>query len=229
MKKPKVLAYDLEFANSVPDGDWKRMRECGVSVCCSWSSEEVEPRVWIPEEGERVWKEFAVHALQHDVFLTWNGLSCDDVMIYEEFPLWEQVLGHGKRLDLAVVAGLFGIAEKKKLALDPISKVLAYGVPDEYPKLVGYKPRAHLNVKVGWTLEGTYCNTFGLPEAKSMDGAQAPIRWREGRRGEVIGYCVGDAKRLLDLYEHAWDGGFLTNKRKVKTGIPQEALAARPF
>lgn len=224
MTDPKILAYDLEFKNPLPDGNWKRMTECGVSVLASWSSEEHEPRVWIPEEGEDVWRLFAQHALDHEVFLTWNGLGCDDRMIHAEFALWEEVLKLGKRLDLCAVAGIFGLAQRKGLRELPIVDVLTRGVPNNYPELVGYKPGAKVNVMKGWGLDPTYGATFGAGSTKSMDGAFAPIKWQAGQKGEVIGYCVGDAYRLLRLWKHAWEGNPLRNKDGVEVVIPKAVL-----
>ena len=227
--KPKVLAYDLEFANPLLNDDWSRMTECGIGVLASWSSEEIEPRVWIPEEGPHVLRDFAVHALEHDVFLTWNGIGCDDKLIHASLPLWAAVLGEAKRLDLILVAGLYAIAKKKKLDTRELDAVLAYGVPNDFPKLVGYKPTAKLNVMSGWKLDPTYSATFGIENSKSMDGVQAPIKWQAGARGEVIGYCVGDARRLLNLYDRAWDGHPLVNVKGAEAHIPRAVLAGRPF
>ncbi|MAH47935.1 hypothetical protein CMI37_19090 [Candidatus Pacearchaeota archaeon] len=221
---PKVIAYDLEFARPLPNNDWRRQTECGVGVLCSWSNQEVEPRVWIPSEGANVWKQFAHHVLQHEVFLTWNGLGCDDPLIYAQFPLWEECLGHGKRLDLSAVLGLYALAEKKGLGLDYLTGVLSRGVPNNYPELVGYKPTAKVNVRSGWSLESTYCATFGRESAKSMPGEEAPIRWQAGQRGQVIGYCVGDVKRILDLWERAWGGGEVKNRKGQQVVIPRPVL-----
>ena len=224
---PRVLAYDLEFLRPVPAGDWSRMTECGVSVLASWSSHETDPRVWLPEEGPHIWKNFAKHALEHDVFLTWNGLGCDDRMIHAEFPTWARVLPYGKRVDLCVIAGLYSLAHKKGLDLEYLTGVLAKGVPNNFPELVGYKAGAKVNVMRGWNLEAAYCNTFGLESSKTMAGAEAPHAWGRGEKGAVIGYCVGDAKRLLDLWRHAWKGEELVNKFDGRTKIPQIALGAR--
>lgn len=226
---PKVLAYDLEFARPLPGGNqWSRMTECGIGVLVSWSNQEVEPRVWLPAEGKHVLRDFCVHALKHDVFLSWNGLGCDDPMIYAQFPLWAEVLKQGKRLDLGAAVGLYALSKKKGLDLDYLTEVLAQGVPNNYPELVGYKPGAKVNVRSGWNLEKTYCATFGLENAKSMPAEEAPIRWQEGRRGEVIGYCVGDAKRLLDLWQHAWDGKELKNQKDQSVLVPEAVLREAP-
>lgn len=226
MSKPKVIAYDLEFKKSLPNNDWRRMRECGISVLVSWSSEEDEPRIWLPEEGPQVLRNFAAHALDHDVFLTWNGLGCDDPMIFEELPLWQEVLKHGKRVDLSAVAGLYSLSAKKGLDLDYLTEVLIRGVPNNYPELVGYKPTALVNVRSGWNLSDTYCATFGKDKTKSMPGHLAPVKWGEGHRGEVIGYCVGDAYRLLKMWKHAWEGNPLKNKKGQSVVIPRAALGA---
>jgi len=225
MTQPKVLAYDLEFARPLPGNDWRRQTECGIGVLASWSNQEVEPRVWLPEEGEHVLRDFCVHALDHDVFLSWNGLGCDDPMIYAQFPLWQEVLKEGKRVDLGAIIGLYALSAKKKLDLDYLTEVLTRGVPNNYPELVGYKPGAKVNVRSGWNLNVTHCETFERG-GKSMPGEQAPIKWQAGQRGEVIGYCVGDVRRLLDLWQHAWTGNPLVGKAGLPTCVPQAALGA---
>jgi hypothetical protein len=226
MPQPKVLAYDLEFACPLPNGDWRRMTECGISVLTSWSNQEVEPRIWLPEEGSHVLRDFCVHALEHDVYLSWNGLGTDDPMIYAEFPLWQEVLREGKRVDLGAIIGLYALSAKKGLDLDYLTEVLTRGVPNNYPELVGYKPGAKVNVRSGWNLDVTYRKTFNLKHAKSMPGEEAPIRWQAGQRGKVIGYCVGDSKRLLDLWQHAWSGEPLVGRAEKPTCVPRAALGA---
>lgn len=225
-KVPRVLAYDLEFARPLPNNDWRRMAECGISVLSSWSSEEDEPRVWLPEEGEQVLKAFCVHALSHDAFVTWNGLGCDDPMIYSQSPLWAEVLKHGKRVDLGAIVGLYSLSERKGLDLDYLTGVLSRGVPNNFPELVGYKPGAKVNVRSGWSLEPTYCTTFGKEASKSMPGEEAPRRWQEGRKGEVISYCIGDSKRLLQLWKHAWKGQPLKSHKGMEVTVPRAALGA---
>ena len=227
MPQPKVLAYDLEFARPLPNGDWRRMTECGISVLTSWSNQEVEPRIWLPEEGSHVLRDFCVHALEHDVYLSWNGLGTDDPMIYAEFPLWQEDLKEGKRLDLGAVVGLYALSAKKGLDLDYLTEVLTRGVPNNYPELVGYKPTAKVNVRSGWGLEPTYGATFGRENSKSMPGEEAPVRWQAGQRGRVIGYCVGDAKRLLDLWRHAWGGNLLKSHKGHEVTVPQAVLDVR--
>jgi hypothetical protein len=224
VKKPRVLSYDLEFARPLPNNDWRRQGECGVGVLVSWSSSEDEPRIWLPEEGPHVWKNFARHALGHEVLLTWNGLGCDDPVIYAQFALWEEVLKHAKRVDLSAIAGLYALSEKKGLDLGYLTRVLTRGVPNNYPELVGYKPTALVNVRSGWSLEPTYCATFGRETSKSMHGKDAPIWWQQGRCGEVIGYCVGDAKRILDLWGRAWAEKPLKNQKDQSVVIPRCVL-----
>ncbi len=41
---------------------------------------------------------------------------------------------------------------------------------------------------------------------KTMDGADAPMRWREGQHDEVIAYCENDVALEYALYRHCADG-----------------------
>jgi hypothetical protein len=105
-----------------------------------------------------------------------------------------------------------------------LTEVLSRGVPNNYPELVGYKPGAKLNVMSGWNLDATFGATFKTGKTKSMAGALAPVKWQEGKRGEVIGYCVGDAYRLLKLWKHARRGNALKNQKGGEAKIPAAVL-----
>lgn len=224
----KAIAYDLEFARPVPNEDWSRMTECGISVITSWSSHEVEPRIWIVDEHPDVLRRFAAHAVEHDIFVTWNGMSCDDKMIEAQLPVWQQVLGCGRSVDVAILSGLYSIAEKKGHDLSGLTDKLSLRIPENYPALVGYKPSAQVNVKRGWSLDSTYSSTFNLPtSSKSMEGAEAPLRWAAGSRAEVIGYCVGDSLRTFRLWRHAWFGKPLRNAKGVTVRLPRCVLGGK--
>lgn len=58
-----------------------------------------------------------------------------------------------------------------------------------------------------------------LGQSKSADGLQAVVWWRQGRKQEVIDYCIQDVKVTRDVYDYARKN----NKLKVDNkGIIEE-------
>jgi DEAD/DEAH box helicase domain-containing protein len=65
---------------------------------------------------------------------------------------------------------------------------------DRYPK--GMRLDDHLKA------------TFGEEFMKTEDGALAPKMWRDGRRGEVVSYCLADVRREKMLFEYIAHNGY---------------------
>ncbi|KKN71328.1 hypothetical protein LCGC14_0422380 [marine sediment metagenome] len=42
---------------------------------------------------------------------------------------------------------------------------------------------------------------FGIEQEKSMHGSEAPVRWKEGRKQEVIDYVIGDCELTNQIVE----------------------------
>jgi DEAD/DEAH box helicase domain-containing protein len=60
-----------------------------------------------------------------------------------------------------------------------------------------------------------------LGQSKSADGLQAVVWWRQGRKQEVIDYCIQDVKVTRDVYDYA----LKNNKLKVDNkGIIEEII-----
>jgi len=94
-----------------------------------------------------------------------------------------------------------------------------HGFDDEIVRALGlwtaagsYDILRHLRAAVGEPMDFTPGVTKGgrkvndlarlnLGIEKSMDGAQAPVRWQQGHRGEVIDYCLRDVSIELALFD----------------------------
>lgn len=73
-------------------------------------------------------------------------------------------------------------------------------------------------VAMGWTPKARYPSgmklddhlraTFGEKYLKTEDGADAPKMWRDGRRGEIVSYCLADVRREKILFEHMFNTGW---------------------
>ena len=228
---PAVLAYDLEIARPLPEGDngprWDLAAECGISVIGAWHSYEHEPRIYTPGFGGYERPEMARFLADRGPrthFVTWNGIDFDDPIISRTVGSLGWTDGH-KRVDLSILCGLFAKARTKGIDAMTIAAACAGGVPDDFPVLLDYKPGGRQAVRNGWPLDKTYVATFGIDgSTKSMHGADAPMLWQAGRFAEVIGYCAGDAYRLIRLWRHAWAGGILRGARGDAVVLPRSVL-----
>ena len=48
-----------------------------------------------------------------------------------------------------------------------------------------------------------------LDDSKTMDSADAPIIWKEGKYSEVAEYCLKDCQLVYDLWKHGKEQGFV--------------------
>lgn len=54
----------------------------------------------------------------------------------------------------------------------------------------------------GMKLDDHLKATFGPEFVKTENGALAPKMWRDGRRGEIVSYCLADVRREKMLFEY---------------------------
>lgn len=71
---------------------------------------------------------------------------------------------------------------------------------------MGWKPGDRF--PKGMRLDDHLEATFGKQFMKTEDGALAPKMWRDGRRGEVVSYCLADVRREKTLFEHVVEKGW---------------------
>lgn len=65
----------------------------------------------------------------------------------------------------------------------------------------GIGPKYSYPGSVGTSLDQMCKVNFGLQKPEGMDGLTAAIRWQQGKRGQVVDYCLNDVymtKRLLE-------------------------------
>ena len=48
-----------------------------------------------------------------------------------------------------------------------------------------------------------------LDDSKTMDSADAPVIWKQGKYSEVAEYCLKDCQLVYDLWKHGQDKGFV--------------------
>lgn len=84
-----------------------------------------------------------------------------------------------------------------------------------------FNPRTH----GGWGLDAVCQATLGI--AKTGNGALAPVWWQQGKRGNVIDYCLNDCHMEGSLLLHIIENdGLVTNGRdQVRVALPKQYIA----
>lgn len=90
-------------------------------------------------------------------------------------------------------------------ALKPDDELNHYDLLQYSRKSIGWTPAQKF--PSGMKLDDHLEATFGKENMKTEDGALAPKMWRDGRRGEVVNYCLADVKREKMLFEHVFNYG----------------------
>jgi len=94
------------------------------------------------------------------------------------------------------------------LDLKPESELPTYDMLVESRKGLGWQEGSQ-NFPTGCRLDNHLRGTFGASFMKTANGEEAPKMWQEGRIGELISYCLGDAHRERMLFEYICSHGFV--------------------
>jgi len=102
------------------------------------------------------------------------------------------------------------------LDLKPESELPTYDMLIESRKALGWKEGDRF--PTGCRLDNHLKGTFGEKFMKTANGEEAPKMWHEGRLGELISYCLGDAHRERMLFEYICSYGLVsTDTHGTKT------------
>jgi len=88
----------------------------------------------------------------------------------------------------------------------PDDELNHYDLLEYSRKAIGWTPAQRF--PKGMRLDDHLSATFGSSFMKTEDGALAPKMWRDGRRGEVVTYCLADVRREKMLFEHVVTHGW---------------------
>lgn len=203
-----AVVYDLEIVNDIDPKagiGWKSYDKMHVSVGVAFDYKIGDYRVFLEDNLQGL-----VDLLERaDLVAAFNNKGFDN-------PLMEAEI---KRLGLKAEDGFLDRLNKKSYDMLEESR-LGWGWDPSKRFPTGFKLDEHLHA------------IWGASMAKTGDGADAPRFWREGKRGQVIDYCVADVRRERQLFEWAWYGGQFkcagSNGHSVKRpqtllGLPLEA------
>jgi len=176
-KTLKLIAFDIEIAQSLPDGveDWSHHRPLGISCAATLTAAEA-PVVWHgktdsgefaprmdPAETQDLVKYLQAQVELGGTILTWNGLGFDFDILAEESGM---------------------AAECSELARQHIDMMFHVFCLKGFP--LGLDKAAK-----GMGLAG---------KTPGVTGDMAPKMWREGLFQEVLEYVQQDVQSLIDLW-----------------------------
>ena len=176
-----VMALDIETKNFANDiGGWGNTHMFQVSTVCTWDGDM--GTIYIDKAVDELNKSNIqvkpISQLKYDL---------DD-----HLEKGGQLLGHNiAGFDLPVLRDALDIYCIRKY----INKRAYIDTSREMSKSTG--ERFTLNNLVKHTLD----------DSKTMDSAEAPIIWKQGKYAEVAEYCLKDCQLVFDLWKHGVEHG----------------------
>lgn len=172
----KYIAFDLEIAKELPEGetDWKQHRPLGITCAATFASDDEQPELfysmapdnYVPQMGKDDLYEL-VKYLEYKVergytIVTWNGLAFDFDVLAEESGMYVQCA----KLAMNHVDMMFHIfcLRGHYLGLDKVAK--------------------------GLGLSG---------KTEGMTGAKAPQMWANGQQAKILEYVAQDVRTTLQI------------------------------
>jgi hypothetical protein len=182
----KYLAYDLEIAKPIPEGesDWKKHRPLGIT-CAAAIASDGHQWLWYGHDGKGLFTpQMTGEQCRHMMnvlgeladngytLLSWNGLGFDFDILAEESQAFEAC---------------------SRMALDHVDMMFHFFCERGYP--------------LGLDAAAKGMELPGKPEG--MTGAKAPELWENGEYTRVLEYVVSDVKNTLAVAEAVEKAGRL--------------------
>jgi hypothetical protein len=174
----KVMAFDIEILNAIPNRDGRR--EPGIGYARDWDDHKGMDIACIA-----VW----------DYCTDMPLVICKDNLetMRQMAAVYDVIVGFNTvKFDNRILAA-------HGIEFHPLAQ--QYDILREFWILDGLDPdRFDPATHGGYKLDICAQVNFGI--GKSGDGATAPINWQRGKIGEVVSYCIRDViltKRLFDI------------------------------
>ena len=175
----KVLALDIETKNFAHEiGGWQNTHMFLPSVVCTWDGDI--GKIYIDEQTDNLVKSnIEVKKLSELKFDLDDHLQKGGLL-----------LGHNiVNFDLPVLRDSMDIYCVKSY----LNRKAYIDTSREVTKSSGQR----------YSLNNLVKHTLG--DSKLMDGANAPVLWKQGEYEEVAEYCLKDCKLVYDLWKHGVD------------------------
>lgn len=189
------LIYDCEIVNAIAgpkdrvhgitycDG-WDDKANMGISVICAYSYLFEEYTVWFGSDL----MDFIAYMNLHTRLIGFNHIKFDNEL------LMAVSRSYGLDSDLVhkSIANLYHFDILREA-------YIAYEI-DAYPVIF-------TKLHKGFKLDNFSLSNFRA--RKTGDGALAPVLWQQGKKSEVVNYCLNDVKLTKRLYDRILNDGFL--------------------
>ena len=176
MKQSKYVSFDIEISKEFPVGvtDWKSCRPLGIT-CAATATTDGEVSYWYEQLGDgKVVDQMGKAELARLV----------EYLAQLEKRAFTIVTWNGLGFDFDVLAEESGMAKEcKRMALNHVDIMFQFFCIKGFPLSLDKAAKG-----------------MGLPgKPVGMDGAMAPILWKEGRYKEVLNYVLQDVNMTLQL------------------------------
>ena len=206
----KYLAFDIEIAQALPEGepDWKAHRPLGITCAATLTGDTNELLLWHSlandHPADRMSQPDIVQLVDYLMtkandeytILTWNGLGFDFDILAEE-------------------SGMFAECRRLASEMDHVDMMFHVFCKLGYP--------------VGLDRAAKGMGLAGKP--KGMNGALAPHLWAEGKHQKVLDYVARDVRITLELAQTCEKRGrlrWITRRGSRKTmPLPSGWLTVR--
>lgn len=184
-----MIVYDCEIVKAIKG---KEAIVPGIEYCQGWKD--------FPGMGISVIGVYDFEADQTRVFLEDNFQDFQTLVDRTDLIIGYNSIGFDNQLVAA-----HGIS---------IPKSKNYDILVEIWKGAGLGPEFRYPSHVGFSLD-KICE-LTLPNVrKSGHGAFAPILWQQGKRGQVIDYCLNDVFMTVQLVDHIMEHGFVAHPKNL--------------
>lgn len=172
---PKTIVYDCEIARCIP----KKAKEPHLDYCQGWKD--------FAGMGISVICSYSYWNEQYHVYLEDNFQDFQELVNHSEKIIGFNSIAFDDQLCAANGLNI-------KTTNDLLCEIrIAAGMPPHYVKGI---------TRSGYSLEALAQANLGY--GKSSSGEKAPQLWQEGKRGQVINYCLQDVAITRQLWERKY-------------------------
>jgi len=172
----KTIIYDCEIINAIPNRDGSTIK--GITYCEGWHDHK--------NMGVSVTGVYDYHEDRYRVFCYDNRAEFAKLIAERDLCVGFNSIPFNNALLLA--CGWPAPLEEK-----------SYDLLRETWAAAGLGAAFDFKTHGGYGLDAMCACNFGT--TKSGNGALAPVLWQQGRRGEVIDYCLNDIRLTKQLFD----------------------------
>jgi DEAD/DEAH box helicase domain-containing protein len=196
------VATDCEVAEEVqPPYSFDNCWQLPIACFVTWSEKDGYLD-WLAGEGEALLQ----YLSSFDVVTGYNVIRFD-------FRVLDG--------DIALSRGIVPTLDPRKSMNTPVPRITQAALKGKMVDIL-----LDISDELGHRLKAEQVFQATLRRGKTMDGADAPRRWKQGRRLEVIQYCRDDVALEKDIYLVARDRGEISYQDR-KRGVRKTKLKLR--